>query len=233
MQNLWGLKLDTGKKKILTIAASCFWVLVLAAIVFIRYPDMFVWGTEEHGAPTIPTTTNNNWNQWGTVDSQQPTNDWNDSQNSSGSQNNWTTDTQEILPTQEEVVIKPKDPVVVNWDDFFNDEDIPTVELDEVSISIWNTGAVDPLWEVSWLVGSVSGGDTIKQEATEYVQKWKELKDMWAAQNNRNKMRYWTFIEWKANEVLEGLEKGQNIDISSWISLKAQFDEYLKKGTDA
>jgi hypothetical protein len=46
-------------------------------------------------------------------------------------------------------------------------------------------------------------------------------------------MRYWTFIEWKANEILDGLEKGQNIDISSWISLKAQFDEYLKKGTDA
>ena len=233
MQNLWGLKLDAGKKNILTIAASCFWVLVLAAIVFIRYPDMFAWGTEEHGAPTIPTTTNNNWNQWGTVDSQQPTNDWNNGQNTTDTQNEWTTDTQDIQPTQNIEVIKPKEPIVITWENFFDDEDIPTVELDEVSISIWNTGAVDPLWEVSWLVGSVSGGDTIKQEATEYVQKWKELKDMWAAQNNRNKMRYWTFIEWKANEVLEGLEKGQNIDISSWISLKAQFDEYLKKGTDA
>ena len=76
----------------------------------------------------------------------------------------------------------------------------------------------------------------VEQDAIIYLkmdEKWKELKDMWAAQNNRNKMRYWTFIEWKANEVLEGLEKGQNIDISSWISLKAQFDEYLKKGTDA
>ena len=46
-------------------------------------------------------------------------------------------------------------------------------------------------------------------------------------------MRYGIFIEWKAQETLDALEKGENIDISTWISLKAQFDEYLTTGTDA
>ena len=105
--------------------------------------------------------------------------------------------------------------------------------MDEVSISTSTSGAVDPLDAVAWLIGPVSGGDTIVQEATEYVKKGKELKDMWAGQNNRNKMRYWIFIEWKAQETLDALEKGENIDISTWISLKAQFDDYLQKATNA
>jgi hypothetical protein len=46
-------------------------------------------------------------------------------------------------------------------------------------------------------------------------------------------MRYGILIEGKAQEVLDALEKGQNIDISTWITQKAQFDEYLKKETNA
>ena len=201
MKNLWGIVADPKKKKILTIVASCFWVLVLFALVFIRYPDMFAW-EQQHGSPTT-------WNPGTTTVTPEPEN------------------------PVDEVIIKQKDPVSVSWEDFFTDENIPTVNLDEVSISVWTWGAVNPLGEVEWLIGPVSGNDTIVQEATEYLKKGKELKDKWAGLNNRNKMRYGIFIEWKAQETLDALEKGENIDISTWISLKAQFDEYLTKGTDA
>ena len=232
MQNLWGIKLDEKKKKIITIAASCFWVIVLFAIVFIRYPDMFAWGSsEEHGSYEPTQTTS--WQQWGTTTTQQPENPQ--------PENPWTSEDPSVpeiedpttVTPEEEVVIKQREPVQVEWEDFFNDDNIPTVELDEVSFNASTSGSISPLEEVEWLIGPVSGGDTIVQEATEYVKKGKELKDMWAGQNNRNKMRYWIFIEWKAQETLDALEKGENIDISTWISLKAQFDDYLQKATDA
>ena len=232
MQNLWWLTLDAGKKKILTIAASCFWVFVLAAIVFIRYPDMFAGGVEEHDAPIVQPTPNNNLNQWSN-ENPLPTVWWDDNQWGNENSNNEVTQDTPVVQPEEEVIIKPKDPVTVWGEDFFDDQDIPTVELDEVAISVWNSWAVDPLWEVSWLIWPVSGNDTIVQEATEYVKKGKELKDRWAAQNNRTVMRYGILIEGKAQEVLDALEKGQNIDISTWITQKAQFDEYLKKETNA
>ena len=229
--NLWGITLDAKKKKMITIAASCFWVLVLFAIVFIRYPDMFAWSSlEEHGS--YEPTQNSNWQTWNTITQQNE---------NSQSWNSWTTEnpsdsgtgTQIMVNSDEEIVIKQKDPIVIDWENFFDDEDIPTVELDEISINTSTSGAVNPLAEIEWLIGPVSGSDTIVQEASEYVKKGKELKDMWAGQNNRNKMRYWIFIEWKAQETLDALEKGENIDISTWISLKAQFDDYLQKATDA
>jgi len=232
MQNLWWLTLDAGKKKILTIAASCFWVFVLAAIVFIRYPDMFAGGVKKHGAPIVQPTPNNNLNQWSN-ENPLPTVWWDDNQWGNENSNNEVTQDTPVVQPEEEVIIKPKDPVTVWGEDFFDDQDIPTVELDEVAISVWNSWAVDPLWEVSWLIWPVSGNDTIVQEATEYVKKGKELKDRWAAQNNRTVMRYGILIEGKAQEVLDALEKGQNIDISTWITQKAQFDEYLKKETNA
>ena len=73
---------------------------------------------------------------------------------------------------------------------------------------------------------------TIIQEANEYLQKGKELKDKWAGQNNKNMMRYWLFIEWKAQEILDALKKGETIDSSTWTTLKSQFEEYLKKGNN-
>jgi hypothetical protein len=99
----------------------------------------------------------------------------------------------------------------------------------------WSTpsGSVDPLGEVSGLIWPINGNDTIIQEALEYQEKGKALKDKWASENNRNKMRFWTYVEWKAKETIEALEKGENIDISTWISQKAQFDEYLEKGNNA
>ena len=227
MKNLWGLMADPKKKKMLTIAASCFWVLVLFALVFIRYPDMFSWESQEHGAPTTT------WNPWTTV-TPEPENPW--TTVTPEPENPWTTVLPEPeTPPAEEVIIKQKEPLTIDWEDFFDDKDIPTVNLEETSISAWTTtwGAVNPLNEIEWLIGPVSGNDTIVQEATEYLQKGKELKDKWAGQNNRNKMRYGIFIEWKAQETLDALEKGENIDISTWISLKAQFDEYLTKGNDA
>ena len=229
MKNLWGIVADPKKKKILTIAASCFWVLVLFALVFIRYPDMFAGESQEHGSPTtlnpgITTTVTPEPDVPETTTTVTPEPDV---------PGTTTTVTPEPENPTDEVTIKQKEPVNVGWEDFFTDENIPTVNLDEVSLSVWTWGAVNPLGEVEWLIGPVSGNDTIVQEATEYLQKGKELKDMWAGQNNRNKMRYGIFIEWKAQETLDALEKGENIDISTWISLKAQFDEYLTKGTDA
>ena len=229
MKNLWGIVADPKKKKILTIAASCFWVLVLFALVFIRYPDMFAGESQEHGSattlnPGITTTVTPEPDVPETTTTVTPEPDV---------PGTTTTVTPEPENPTDEVTIKQKEPVNVGWEDFFTDENIPTVNLDEVSLSVWTWGAVNPLGEVEWLIGPVSGNDTIVQEATEYLQKGKELKDMWAGQNNRNKMRYGIFIEWKAQETLDALEKGENIDISTWISLKAQFDEYLTKGTDA
>ena len=229
MKNLWGIVADPKKKKILTIAASCFWVLVLFALVFIRYPDMFAWGSQEHGSPTtlnpgITTTVTPEPDVSGTTTTVTPEPDV---------PGTTTTVTPEPENPTGEVIIKQKDPVSVGWEDFFTDDNITTIDLDEVSISVSTWGAVNPLGEVEWLIGPVSGNDTIVQEATEYLQKGKELKDKWAGENNRNKMRYGIFIEWKAQETLDALEKGENIDISTWISLKAQFDEYLTKGTDA
>ena len=234
LQNIWGITADPKKKKLLTVVASCFWIFILAVIVFIRYPDMFAWGNE-HGSAPVDVTNPNNWvdvwnnepanqqpinNQWQTPD------DWN-------TQN--TQDNQNInVETRDDEIIKQKEPVIVWGDDFFDDKDIPTVILDEVSLG-WSTpsGSVDPLGEVSGLIWPINGNDTIIQEALEYQEKGKALKDKWASENNRNKMRFWTFVEWKAKETIEALEKGENIDISTWISQKAQFDEYLEKGNNA
>ena len=232
LNSLWGVTADPKKKKIVTIAASCFGILILAAIVFIRYPDMFSWGLEHGSAPVDITNPDN----WGTVDNnptdQQPIqwqtwDDWN---------NQNTQDNQEIkIETRDDEIIKPKDPVVIWGNDFFDDDkEIATVILDEVSIG-WTTsgGSVDPLGEVSGLIWPINGNDTIIQEALEYEGKGKALKDKWASEHNRNKMRYWTFVEGRARETIDALEKGENIDISSWISQKTQFDEYLEKGNNA
>ena len=244
LKNLWGLslgsltldgfKLDEKKKKLVSIGAACLWVVVLAAMIFIRYPDLFAGGWEEHGvAPTNPT----DWQPTTQPTTQEPTTTgdsqtWEDP--TIQEQDTWDNQGTTTQPDTE-VVIKPRDPVIVWEEDFFKeDKEIPTVVLDETTVNPkTSSGAVDPLKEVTWIIWDLNGNDTIKQEALEYQQKGQQLRDKWASKNDRTIMRYWTFIEWTSREIIQSLEKGENIDISTWTSQKAQFDEYLQKGNNA
>ena len=224
MQNLWGITADPKKKKYATIAAACLWVFVLALIAFIRYPDMFSWG-QEHGVAPVDVSNPSNWGTT-TTTTQEPENPW-----TSEEPDVDTPTTPTTTQIDSEDVIKPKEPVVIDGDDFFSDDkDIFTVELDEVSGNLTtSSGSVDPLWEVTELVGTINGNETIIQEALSYEEKGKELRDKWASEKNNNKIRYWTFVQGKARETIDALEKGENIDISTWTTLKAQLDEFLQK----
>lgn len=223
MQNLWGITADPKKKKYATIAAACLWVFVLALIAFIRYPDMFSWG-QEHGVAPVDVSNPSNWGT--TTTTQEPENPW-----TSEEPDVDTPTTPTTTQIDSEDVIKPKEPVVIDGDDFFSDDkDIFTVELDEVSGNLSTpSGSVDPLWEVTDLVGTINGNETIIQEALSYEEKGKALRDKWASEKNNNKIRYWTFVQGKARETIDALEKGENIDISTWTTLKAQLDEFLQK----
>ncbi len=224
MQNLWWITADSKKKKFATIAAACLWVFVLALIAFIRYPDMFSW-EQEHGVAPVDVSNPSNWETTPTT-TQEPENPW-----TSEEPDVDTPTTPITTQIDSEDVIKPKEPVVIDGDDFFNDDkDIYTVELDEVSGNLTtSTGSVDPLWEVTELVGTINWNETIIQEALSYEEKGKELRDKWASEKNNNKIRYWTFVQGKARETIDALEKGENIDISTWTTLKAQLDEFLQK----
>ena len=223
MQNLWGITADPKKKKYATIAAACLWVFVLALIAFIRYPDMFSWG-QEHGVAPVDVSNPSNWGT--TTTTQEPENPW-----TSEEPDVDTPTTPTTTQIDSEDVIKPKEPVVIDGDDFFSDDkDIFTVELDEVSGNLSTpSGSVDPLWEVTDLVGTINGNETIIQEALSYEEKGKALRDKWASEKNNNKIRYWTFVQGKARETIDALEKGENIDISTRTTLKAQLDEFLQK----
>lgn len=223
MQNLWGITADPKKKKYATIAAACLWVFVLALIAFIRYPDMFSWG-QEHGVAPVDVSNPSNWGT--TTTTQEPENPW-----TSEEPDVDTPTTPTTTQIDSEDVIKPKEPVVIDGDDFFSDDkDIFTVELDEVSGNLSTpSGSVDPLWEVTDLVGTINWNETIIQEALSYEEKGKALRDKWASEKNNNKIRYWTFVQGKARETIDALEKGENIDISTWTTLKAQLDEFLQK----
>ncbi len=223
MQNLWGITADPKKKKYATIAAACLWVFVLALIAFIRYPDMFSWG-QEHGVAPVDVSNPSNWGT--TTTTQEPENPW-----TSEEPDVDTPTTPTTTQIDSEDVIKPKEPVVIDGDDFFSDDkDIFTVELDEISGNLSTpSGSVDPLWEVTDLVGTINGNETIIQEALSYEEKGKALRDKWASEKNNNKIRYWTFVQGKARETIDALEKGENIDISTRTTLKAQLDEFLQK----
>ena len=63
----------------------------------------------------------------------------------------------------------------------------------------------------------------------QYQELGASLKDQWAAANNKKMHRYGTVLEKSAKDLIQQLENGENIDISTWMEKKATFDDYVEK----
>ena len=66
-------------------------------------------------------------------------------------------------------------------------------------------------------------------EDMQYQAKGTEIKDHGAASGKRKAYAYGAKIEKQAADLIVRLEKGENIDISTWTELKATFDDYIQK----
>ena len=257
LSKLKGISLGWGSssKKSLVPVLSILGIVVAWALVFIRYPDLFTGLISSQNPqpvvlPSDPVEPEHpsagNLTGESTGDVQEPiiepgTTTWDD---------------QEIVeviePSPTEV---PVDENIINW----GDDDIQVIDLTSDSDPVvqneqfpstpsvpeepsipetpnnptedpsTNPEAVNPLEAVEGLVGPINNNDLVAQEIMQYQELGASLKDQWAAANNKKMHRYGTVLEKSAKDLIQQLENGENIDISTWMEKKATFDDYVEK----
>ena len=256
LSKLSGISLGWGSsKKSLVPVLSILGVVVAWALVFIRYPDLFTGliSSQDPQPVVLPSDPvepehPSAWNLTGeaTWDVQEPITE----------PETTTWDTQEnvdvIEPSPTEV---PVDENIINW----GDDDIQVIDLTSDSDPVvqneqfpstpsipeepstpetpnnptedpsTNPEAVNPLEAVEGLVGPINNNDLVAQEIMQYQELGASLKDQWAAANNKKMHRYGTVLEKSAKDLIQQLENGENIDISTWMEKKATFDDYVEK----
>ena len=255
LSKLWGVSLKGWSKKATIWIFSVLWIVAAWAIVYIRYPDLFVWWIQTPDTPT-PVITYQDPEEHGSAIEQTGSTTQDPEQNEPTETLTWS--------EEENVEIIEENPGAVPVDGELlagSDDDILVIDLTdgEESTSIEPTvpstpkepeidpianpagpevlpegseigwEAVDPLAGVEDIVWALNNTDLIKQEAMQYQAKGAELKDQGASANNTTMFKYGTALEWQAKALIDKLEKGENIDISTWTEQKATFDGYIEK----
>lgn len=239
-----------SSKKYLVPVLSVLWIVVAWVLVFIRYPDLFsgIGGSSTPTTPQVqvtPTDPEKEHGSYETGDINIPTT------GDDTSINTWSIEEEpieEIEPTMsvvpvDENLIKEENPEIQVIDLSTNDstETTTPIEPDPIQSEPIQSepiptnpnedpnAPVDPLASIEGLVGNLNNTDLIKQEVMQYQIKGTELKDQGAASGKRRAYAYGAKIEKQATDLIVRLEKGENIDISTWTELKATFDDYIQK----